>query len=388
MNSANDRAKRNRGVAPSSRARWVPVLSAAILVTGTARAQSASDKVAAETLFEDGRKLVAQGQYETGCKKLAESQRLDPGTGTLLNLADCYERAGRTATAWATWREAAASARSSGQSDREQLARDHAAALESKLVRLSIDVAESSRVPGLTVTRDDAPVSDALWGSAVPVDPGRVVVRASAPGYQTWTSEVQIAADKSENHVSIPALTPAAAGATAPGAAVVPGAPSAPGAPGQAPGAPGAPGASSSALVAGTAVPGAGSGPTDTAAPGSSRRVLGIVAVGAGAVGIGVGTVFALKAKSKYNDSKAYCPVSVNLCYAQGVSLRNDAISAGNTATVAFAVGGVALVGGIILIATAPTSSPAPRALGTWHGLRADATPLPGGGQLQFHGEF
>lgn len=379
MNSVNHGSTRTWGRGASAgwgRASFAPLV-VVLLTTSLARAQSSSDKVAAETLFEDGRKLVSQGQYDTACKKLAESQRLDPGTGTLLNLADCYEKAGRTATAWATWREAAASARSSGQSDREQLAREHASALESKLVKLSIDVPDASRVPGLTVTRDDAPVSEALWGSAVPVDPGRVMVRASAPGYQTWTAEVQIAADKPETRVSVPALTQSG-GATAPSAQV----------PGQQTPMQPVPGSEASP---GAAVPGAGA--TDTGTPGSGRRVLGIVATAVGGVSVAVGSYFGLQAKSKYNDSKAYCPVDVNRCSAQGVTLRNDALSAGNTATVLFAIGGVALVGGIVLIATAPSSAspgaPPPHASRmTWHGMRADAGVLPGGGALTLEGEF
>jgi serine/threonine-protein kinase len=367
MDARNGRRERRwlRGVAASS----------VLLCTSLARAQSASDKVAAETLFEEGRKLVNQGQYVAGCRKLAESQRLDPGTGTLLNLADCYERAGRTATAWATWREAAAAARSSGQTEREQLAREHATALEAKLVRLAIDVADTNRVPGLTISRDDAPVSEALWGSSVPVDPGRVVVRASAPGYQAWSTEVQIAADRPETRVSVPALSSLGA---APPVGTVPGQ----SVPGQSTDA--VPGASPpGGTVPGGAVPGT----ADSGTPGSGRRVLGIVAVSLGGVGVAVGSYFGLKAKSKYSDSKVYCTTSINVCQPQGVQLRNEAISAGNLATVGFALGGVALVGGIDLIATASSSKAPPAAL-EWRGVAADATAVDGGGLVRLQGEF
>lgn len=46
------------------------------------------------------RGLVQKGDWAAACPKFEESERLDPGIGTLYHLADCYEHVGRLATAW------------------------------------------------------------------------------------------------------------------------------------------------------------------------------------------------------------------------------------------------------------------------------------------------
>src|SRR6266498_1038121 len=74
---------------------------------GAASAQvSAENRAAAQALFDLGRTLITSGRAEEACPKFEESQRLDPGVGTQLNLADCYDRTGRTASAWTLYIEA------------------------------------------------------------------------------------------------------------------------------------------------------------------------------------------------------------------------------------------------------------------------------------------
>ena len=78
-------------------------------VTSDARAQARpEDRAAAESLFSDARRLMQAGDYEQACPKLEASRRLEPGLGTTLNLGDCYEKLGRTASAWGEFRGAAA----------------------------------------------------------------------------------------------------------------------------------------------------------------------------------------------------------------------------------------------------------------------------------------
>src|SRR6516225_7921635 len=100
----------------------------AVASPSVARAQG-SNEAAATALFDEGRKLMAERRWAEACPKLAESERLAPSGGTLLNLADCYEHTGQTASAWAAWKDAAARANAAGKSDVEKSALARAAAL-------------------------------------------------------------------------------------------------------------------------------------------------------------------------------------------------------------------------------------------------------------------
>lgn len=83
------------------------VLTLGLLSPASAHAQSSSSGeivAAARALFDDGKRLMLEKRWDEACPKLAESQRLDPGGGTILALALCYEGTGKTATAWATFK--------------------------------------------------------------------------------------------------------------------------------------------------------------------------------------------------------------------------------------------------------------------------------------------
>src|SRR5262245_45036936 len=112
----------------------VTALATAALLTCArprdARAQGASREASAQAVFEDAKKLMAKGDYAAACPKFADSQQLDPAPGTQFNLANCYEKNGQTASAWATFKSAAASYKAHNRPDWETKARDRATALE------------------------------------------------------------------------------------------------------------------------------------------------------------------------------------------------------------------------------------------------------------------
>src|SRR5262249_7541698 len=134
---------------------------------------------------------------------LASFER-DPKPGAALNLADCYEKTGRTASAWARFDEAATLAQRAGQARREEYARRHAAALEPLLSRLA--VAAPRAAAGLGAPRDGALLAAAAWGAPAPVDPGKHVIEARAAGKKPWSTTVEVSAGGALVRVEVPAL--------------------------------------------------------------------------------------------------------------------------------------------------------------------------------------
>src|SRR5262245_7033223 len=148
------------------------------------------DAAAADVLFTEGKRLLGQGDIKAACPKFAESYRLDPALGALLNLASCHEKEGRVATAWSEYRQAEAEARRANDR-REAFSRKQAEALEPRLPRLTLVLGGAT--PGLTITRNGVPVGDGSFGTDLPVDPGVQEITASAEGYKPVKKRVEMA---------------------------------------------------------------------------------------------------------------------------------------------------------------------------------------------------
>jgi hypothetical protein len=208
------------------------VFACSMLATLAARAEpTAADSALATLLFEQGRALIAEGQVSEACQKFTESQRLDPGGGTLLNLARCHEQEGRLASAWSEFQAAQSLARDGGRPDREAEAAYHISALEPRLSRLSIVVPAAADVTGLMVERDGRELGRGAWSTAIPIDGGEHVVRATAPGRQPFTATLVIGRELDQQTIEVPILAtsplpmtlpPLAAPAASPAAAMPP----------------------------------------------------------------------------------------------------------------------------------------------------------------------
>jgi hypothetical protein len=168
-------------------------------------AVSSDDKALAETLFFAGRGLMEAGRTAEACDKFAESYRLDPAAGTLLNLAVCHQKIGKVASAWGEYRQALVDARKADRKDRMEFSAEQIAALEPLLPYLEIKVAQ--RVGGLEIVRNGRVLSPAAWDTELPVDPGDVEVVARAPGFKERRLKVTVAL-KEHRSVVVPALEP------------------------------------------------------------------------------------------------------------------------------------------------------------------------------------
>ncbi|MBK7579742.1 MAG: hypothetical protein IPI67_05975 [Myxococcales bacterium] len=309
-------------------------LALALLVSSAHADPTPSDRALATQLFKQGRALMQQKKHAEACPKLEESQRLDPGGGTLLNLALCHEAVGRTATAWSELSEAVSVARRDRRPDRERIASEHMKALEPRLSLLTIAVNTAVAPKGLAILRDGTEVAPVAWGTPMPVDPGSHLLEVSAPGFVTWTTTVEIGPDADKRTLAVPAL-----------AALTPPTPEPPAAP---------PTTIPIQPPAPAPLPTPPPSPQRDPAPAPSL-VPAYVAIGVGVVGIGLGSYFGLRALSKRSDSDAACQPR---CTDRAVSLNDDARTAADLSTISFAVGAVGLGLGMYLWLDAPPRDP------------------------------
>jgi serine/threonine-protein kinase len=272
-----------------------------------------SNKVAAEALYEDAKTLLNQEKWQAALEKLLASQRLDPAIGTLLNIAYCYEKLDKTASAWASYNEVVGLASSTGDKQgRGERAAAAAKALEPKLARVVLRVPPESRVDKLELRRDGDLIDPGTWDTAIPTDPGMHAFEASAPGRVSWKSSIQVAPGPSTMTLSIPVLV-------------------------------------------------VGASPSS---PSGAQRTAGIAVAGVGLAGVIVGAIFGGLTIAKKSAESAHCQkADPHLCDATGVDLRSQALTFANVSNVGFAVGGAALVTGVALFFTAPKPDAANTAL-------------------------
>lgn len=321
-----------------------------LLSTRPAGAQSPSEIAVAKSIFDEGERLLKSGKVEEACERFNASVAVLPVVAALLRLGDCSEHLGRTATAWGAFSQAASLARTQALVDHEREAIRRADALAPKLVRLVVTVPPDAAIRGLEVRRDGALVAPALYGIEVAIDPGPHDLEASAPGRTTWTSHLEFTADAQTHQVTIPVLT-LAAPASGPGVL--------------------------------------GDGPIDrmsdagvATSRGRGQRRLALITGGVSLVAFGVGATYGLKARSSWRAVTSACRDldSHYECDAAGRQASADAHSAARISDVMFAVGGVALVAGVVLYLTAPDGAP--------KAATVRVAPTSGGARVTFGGSF
>ena len=297
---------------------WLVALGAQAQVTP-------AEKAAAEALFDRGLTQMREGRLPEACTSFEQSQAIERGIGTMLYLADCYEKTGRTASAWALFREASSEARASGQSERAEAGRQRAERLEPTLGRLTIQVPESERPHKLEVLRNGVQVPAGTWGVPVPVDPGQHRVEVRAPGYLPYEQTVSIDRGPGSWKVELPKLV------AAPKAAE----PEPPPAPVQ---------------TASQVVP---RPPHGERAPARTQRITGLVMGSAGVALLAVGAGMGVRAMKHNNTAKDRCP-EISCADQEGVDASKSAKSAATISTAGLASGGALLAGGLLTYLLAP----------------------------------
>jgi hypothetical protein len=286
---------------------------------------SPENKVLAESLFRDGKQLMAEKKFEQACRMLAESQRLDPGGGTLLNLAACHEGQGKTASAWSDYQEALSTAKRDGREDRIRAATARIHALEPTLSTLSIVATAGD---GLEVRVDGSVLPSVALGRPTPIDPGKHHVSASAPAHKPFDADVDVGPNGDKKVVTVPSLEAA-------------------------------PPTVSAGLPPPTATPVTTPPPAPKEEPShgdsrATRRLIGIVVGGVGLAAVGVGSAFGAMAIDKKSQSDADCGSAPPYRgTAAGAAANDDARTFGNLST-ALVVGGLVFAGaGAVLFLTA-----------------------------------
>jgi len=294
--------------------RGLLLVVALVLSPRAALAAAPSDaSVAAEALFTAGRADVERGDYASACPKFADSQRLDPAPGTLINLADCEEHVGQLARAWQHWREALE--RLPETDPRRSVVALRTAAIDQRVPRLTVTI--SGAAPhDVSIRRDDLELPTSLVGVPVPLDPGRHAITLEAKGHLPARVDVDLAEGARESVV----LAPGAPLPSAPVRADVP-----------------------------AAAPEPKVAANDDARAGADLRWLGYGLVGVGVLGIGTGTVTGLMAIDRKETQEENCFPS-NVCNPAGADAAAEGGSLALASTIGFVAGAVAAAAGLYLL--------------------------------------
>ena len=167
----------NASLRHNARRRFLVLLAcgSGLALPSTATAQG-RDPAAADALFQRAREAMARGDNATACTQFAESQRLDPAPGTLLNVAQCEEKEGKLTASLTHLNEVLEALPK--DDFRVPYARAQLVALKPRVPMVTVTLAKATS--GARVTRDDVELREGSFGVALPVDPGphAFVVRA------------------------------------------------------------------------------------------------------------------------------------------------------------------------------------------------------------------
>jgi hypothetical protein len=276
-------------------------------------------------LYREATEAAGAGRWAEAKELLRAALAIRSSPKVLFSLAQTEEQLGQLASAQADYERALEAAALEGKGDVVQSAGLAVRALSARVPHVRVVL--SGAGAGGSATLDDQPVT---LGSPVALDPGDHRVAVSAPGARGAILSVKVSeGEQLDVPISLAPDLPARR---------VPLSPASPPPPLPLPAPPVEPPASSEA-------------PRST---GSPLRTLGPVTVGIGILAMGVGAAFGVESMGKHDDAERVCPGAT--CSPSGASLWHDAVTFGDVSTIAFIVGGAALVAGTVFWIAAPRS--------------------------------
>jgi hypothetical protein len=105
------------------------------------------------------------------------------------------------------------------------------------------------------------------------------------------------------------------------------------------------------------------------------QKPLGFAVLGTGVAALGAGGLLGGLAIGKNNEANDGLCDANHFCKANGLVLRSDAVKLGNASTAVMIVGGVLALGGVTLVATAPSKNKEKKPLPAGLSIRFEITP-------------
>lgn len=174
------------------------------LLLSFATAAHADEGDEAQRWFDEGQRLFDDGRVGEACQAFQRSVELDRAIGAVINLARCHAAQGKMASAVYGYREAAARARAAGQNERAEGAEQIVEELLPRVSKLRVEVTE--RHQGLAVRVAGKLMSSAQIDEPLLLDPGDVVVEATAPGRERFETTATVPSAGQVAVVRIPIL--------------------------------------------------------------------------------------------------------------------------------------------------------------------------------------
>jgi hypothetical protein len=290
---------------------------------------SAAELASARDMFSEARRAEDAGRWAEALTKLKAVANVKMTPQVRFHLGLCQEHTGHLVEALNSFEVARAEASEQGVGAVVDEARDHAASVRNRVPKLLIVLPAGADAK---VEVDGQAISSGLLARALPFDPGRHTISASAPG-QAFSREVSIG-EKEEKRIEVTFTSvPLAPAPKAP--------PAASSMPSPAPTGP-------SPTMATTA---------DTGSAPTGSSTVGWVVVGTGGLALAGAAITAVLRQDSIKNIDDVCPSHTN-CPRNLEDSQSKARTFGALAVALGAGGGALVITGLVLVLTSGPNNP------------------------------